>query len=63
MKVRVDPERCQGHVRCVNGVPEVFQEDEQGHAVVLDPDVSGELEERVRRAARNCPELAIKVVE
>ncbi len=63
MKVHVDPQRCQGHLRCVFAVPEVFDEDEQGHSVVIDPDVPAELEERVRRAADNCPELAIDVVD
>ena len=63
MKVQVDPECCQGHLRCVFAVPEVFDEDEQGHSVVKEPDVPAELEERVRRAAENCPERAIDVVD
>lgn len=63
MKVHVDPERCQGHLRCVFAVPEVFDEDDQGHSVVREADVPAGREERVRRAADNCPELAIDVAD
>jgi ferredoxin len=63
MRVRVDPEKCQGHVRCIQAVPEIFQEDEQGHSFTLDEDVPVELQLRVRQAERNCPEQAINVTE
>ena len=52
MRVRVDPEKCQGHVRCIQAVPEIFQEDEQGHSFTLDEDVPVELQLRVRQAER-----------
>jgi ferredoxin len=61
MEVTVDESKCQGHLRCVQAVPSVFDEDEQGHAVVLVKDVPVELEEQVRDAAWNCPEQAITV--
>jgi ferredoxin len=61
MRVRVIPEKCQGHVRCIQAVPEVFQEDEQGHSFTDDENVPPELQARVRQAERNCPEQAIVV--
>jgi len=63
MRVRVDPQKCQGHVRCIQAVPEFFEEDEQGHSVAPDGDVPEELQARVRQAERNCPEQAIIVTE
>jgi ferredoxin len=63
MRVQVDPEKCQGHVRCIQAVPEIFHEDDQGHSYTLDEDVPVELQARVRQAERNCPEQAISVTE
>jgi len=59
VKVVVDPERCQGHNRCRALVPEVFEVDELGYAVVVLPDVPDHLVARTLEAARNCPERAI----
>ena len=59
MKVTVDHELCQGHARCWEICPEVFQLDEEGLGYVPDPDVPPELEKRVRDAVVNCPERAI----
>ena len=64
MRVRVDPEACQGHSRCYSLAPELFDVDDLGHAVVLgDGVVPPDLEDRARRAAANCPEFAISVHE
>lgn len=59
MRVTVDPDRCEGHARCWDLCPEVFDIDDEGHAVLLTTDVPVELEDKVRAAARNCPERAI----
>jgi ferredoxin len=61
MKVSVDEDRCQGHARCWAICPEVFDLDDEGHAVVITPDVPSELEAKAREAADNCPERAITV--
>lgn len=64
MKVRVNSERCQGHVMCVLACPELFLiNDEDGHAYVETEEVPQEFEEHVRLAARSCPERAIEVEE
>jgi ferredoxin len=61
MRVAVDAERCEGHARCWSICPEVFELDDEGHAVVVVDEVPAELEERARDAATNCPERAITV--
>ncbi|MCX2934424.1 ferredoxin [Mycobacterium sp. CVI_P3] len=60
MEVRVDADRCQGHARCSKIAPEVFAaREEDGHAVVLVTHVPADVERKVDRAARACPERAI----
>jgi ferredoxin len=61
MKVSVDPELCQGHARCWDICPEVFDLDDEGSAFVAVAEVPPALEDKARQAARNCPERAITV--
>jgi ferredoxin len=64
MKVRVDPERCQGHTLCAMIAPEVFQlDDVDGHSTaIIDGEVPADLEEKVKEAVRSCPEQAIQII-
>ncbi len=61
MKASVDPDRCQGHARCWEICPEVFDLDDEGHASVIVDVVPLELEDKARQAVVNCPERAISV--
>jgi ferredoxin len=61
MRVRVDPERCVGHGRCYVLGPDVFHDDERGHCVVAQEEVSAELEQQARLGEENCPERAIRI--
>ena len=62
MKVKVNPELCQGHTLCAMAAPDVFGlSDIDGHATAIDGDVPTELEEGVREAVRSCPEQAITI--
>lgn len=63
MKVAVDAELCQGHARCWEICPEVFDLDEEGLSFVPVADVPLELEAKARQAADNCPERAISLSE
>ena len=63
VKVRLDPELCQGHGRCYALAPDVFQPDDDGHGVVVVDDVPPELEAGARLGAGNCPEDAITIIE
>lgn len=62
-KVRVDGEVCNGHGRCYSLVPEIFDADEAGRCVVIQPDVSGDLVEKAKLGESNCPEGAITFEE
>lgn len=61
MRAAVDPDRCEGHARCWDICPEVFQLDEGGHGTVIMDVVPAELEAKAREAADNCPERAITI--
>ena len=60
MKVAVDHERCQGHGRCYELAPGVFDADDDGYVVLLPPDgdVPADLEGQARSVVGNCPERA-----
>jgi ferredoxin len=60
MKVRVDPDKCQGHTLCAMEAPEAFALSEfDGHSTARFVEVPAELEDAVRDAAASCPEQAI----
>ena len=61
MRVRIDPEACQGHGRCYALAPEVFASDDDGFGTVVADPVPPGLEERAELAGRNCPEQAVAV--
>lgn len=61
MRVTVDADRCEGHARCWSICPEIFDLDDEGHAVVLAAEVPAGLEAKAQEAATNCPERAITV--
>ncbi len=64
LKVRVDPEKCQGHNRCKALAPELFQLDEFGNAREIgDGTVPAGLEEKAWLAKSNCPEFAVEITE
>ncbi|HLN16291.1 MAG TPA: ferredoxin [Acidimicrobiales bacterium] len=64
MKVRIDPDVCQGHTLCNLAAPKVFSlREEDGHAYVADEDVPADQEELVRKAVLTCPEGAISIDE
>jgi ferredoxin len=62
MKVRVDPEKCQGHTLCAMEAPRAFKLSEyDGHSTARFEDVPSDLEQAVRDAAASCPEQAIMI--
>ena len=63
MKVRVDPERCQGHTLCAMIAPEVFRLDDiDGHSSPVSEEVPAGQEAKAAEAVRSCPEQAISIV-
>jgi ferredoxin len=64
MKLRIDPDKCQGHGRCYDLAPELVGEDDEGFGQVLgDGVVPSEQERPARLAVANCPERAIELIE
>ncbi|HTR70543.1 MAG TPA: ferredoxin [Mycobacteriales bacterium] len=63
MKAAVDPQRCEGHARCWEICPEVFELDDEGHSFVPNPQVPAGLEAKAQEAEANCPERAITLSE
>jgi ferredoxin len=64
VKVRVDPDRCQGHNRCYALAPELFDVDDFGNASEIgDGIVPADLFDKARLAVANCPEYAISIIE
>jgi ferredoxin len=62
MRIRIDPDKCQGHARCFGLAPELFAVDDYGQASVIVDEVPTELEHRADLAIANCPEYAIERV-
>ncbi|MEU8198361.1 TetR family transcriptional regulator [Microbispora amethystogenes] len=64
MKVQIDPGRCQGHGRCHDLAPGLFEEDDEGYGRVPgDGVVPPGQEQAARLAAANCPERAVVLTE
>ncbi len=59
LRITIDRDVCIGSGNCVHWVPAVFDQDDDGYAIVLDPAAAPE--ERIREAARNCPTRAISL--
>ena len=57
-RLEIDTELCTGHGRCYDLAPSLFDPDEYGHGVVIEPD-PGDAADALA-AARNCPERAIR---
>ena len=63
MKIRVDPDKCQGHARCYALAPELFVVDDYGQSTVIEDGAVPEgLEDKARLAIANCPEYAIEEI-
>ena len=60
-RITIDSERCTGHGRCYALVPELFTDDERGHAELVDVEPDAALLAKARMAEANCPEDAIRV--
>lgn len=59
MRIRLDPEVCQGHGRCYALAPQIFDADDYGHCVLLTEVVPDGGENLARDAVENCPEQAL----
>ena len=61
LRITIDRETCIGSGNCVHWSPAVFDQDDEGYAIVID--AAGDTDEKIREAARNCPTRSITVEE
>lgn len=57
VEIRVDRARCMGSGQCVHWAPGVFDQDDDGISIVVDP--RGDPEEKIVHAVTSCPVQAI----
>jgi ferredoxin len=63
MRVVVDRARCQGHGRCYDLAPDVFESDQRGRVdVAVTGDLPPDLEPEARIGIANCPESALRLI-
>ena len=63
MKAIVDHSLCEGHAKCMDNVPEVFEVREDDRSYTVLDEVPEELRARVERAVQVCPRAAISLRE
>ncbi len=61
MKAVVDHSLCEGHARCMDNVPEVFEVRDDDRSYTLIDVIPEELRAKVERAVQTCPRAAIKL--
>lgn len=61
MRVRVNPIDCVAHGICAEVFPEWVQLDEWGYPIIDGEPVPAHLQAHAKRAAKQCPTLAIKL--
>ena len=63
MKVAVDHDICEGHGKCQQAAPEVFDLRDDDLSYVLLDEIPEHLRENVERAIRLCPRQAIAEIK
>lgn len=63
MKAIVDHSLCEGHAKCMDNVPEVFEVREDDRSYTVLDEIPKELRVRVERAVQVCPRAAISLEE
>jgi ferredoxin len=58
-KLILDSSLCQGHGRCYQLAPDVFDADDDGHCVPKMTSVPDELVDKASLGVDNCPEVAL----
>ncbi len=63
MRIKLDPDLCQGHGICCEEAPNVFSLDRDPPVRVLQEEPPEELREQVKIAVRYCPTGALRFQE
>jgi ferredoxin len=63
MKVELEADKCVASGQCVLAAMDVFDQDDDGIAILLAEEVGDELVDDVREAVAVCPAAAIRLVQ
>ena len=63
MKVELEADKCVASGQCVLAAPDVFDQDDDGIAILLDERPADENLDGVRAAVAICPAAAIRLVD
>ncbi|MGK8486411.1 ferredoxin [Nocardia asiatica] len=63
MRIEVDYRTCESNGICMGIIPEVFELDDKDDLHILRPEVTPDVEDRVRDAVAQCPRAAISLIE
>ncbi|MDN3029149.1 ferredoxin [Streptomyces sp. S.PB5] len=63
MKVELEADKCVASGQCVLAAMDVFDQDDDGVAVLLEQEIGDELLDDVKEAVAVCPAAAIRLVE
>ncbi len=61
MKAIIDHSLCEGHAKCMDIAPEVFEVRDDDRSYVRIDVIPSELLERVERAVKVCPRAALRL--
>lgn len=61
MRVKANSETCTVSSLCVYKAPNVFDQDDEGHVVLLDADPPTDQYDAVRNAVRSCPTRSLSI--
>jgi ferredoxin len=63
MRVGVDRAKCQGHGRCYDLAPDIFEPDERGRVgLAVTGELPPDLEPDAHVGVQNCPEAALRLI-
>ncbi|WP_425246214.1 ferredoxin [Streptomyces sp. NEAU-NA10] len=63
MKVELEADKCVASGQCVLAAMQVFDQDDDGIAILLEERIGPDLVDDVREAVAICPAAAIRLVE
>ena len=59
-RLQIDPSRCEGHGRCYDVAPKLFESDDYGHGQLIAAVADGDIDAgQAIEAMHACPEQAI----
>jgi ferredoxin len=61
MELRVDRDLCEANGVCTGIAPEVFDLDDEDELVVLQPEPSEDMRDRIEQAVASCPKNALSL--